>query len=186
MVVDLKEFISRAPRVTIPTQYNEPVLLDVSQELRFTYDLSKQSAVIQRGEASHTLVGAASPVFRFPAVPLDEIHVYHFLGVHNTVTPGTRIFQTLIQYPQFADEQEEQYQIDTGSMVNMLTSRTGSSSQAERSGRPLIVFPAGIFTICRNGNAVAGDVVRFSFLREVTAGAAVTQQVSNVVTTSEK
>jgi len=186
MVVDLKEFLSRGPRVTIPTQYNTPVIVDVSQELQFTYDLSKQGRRIQRGEVSHTLVGAASPVFTFPVVSLDEIHTYHFLAVFNDTTPGTREYQLLVQYPQFAREQEELYQVDTSQSFNLLSLRSGSNGRAERGGRPYSVFPQGILTVCRNGNAAIGDTVTLSFLREVTGGAAITEQVSNIVTTSEK
>jgi len=186
MVVDLKEFLSRGPRVTIPSQFNAPVLTDVSQELRFTYDLSKQGRRIQRGESLHTMVAAVVPTWTFPVVPRDEIHVYHFLGVTNDTTPGTRVFIVRSQYPQFNFAQEERFQVGDGQMLNMLSVASSGSSQSRRGGRALQIFPEGILSVSQSGNAAIADELTLGFLREVVGGAAIVEQVSNIVTTSEQ
>jgi len=170
----------------VPTQYNAPILTDVSQELRFTYDLSKQGRRIQRAEASHTMVAAVRPRFTLPAVPLDEIHIYHFLAVNQVTAGGTVSWNLSVQYPQFADAQREAYSVDMGSMLNWLTTASGSTSRSQRGGTPLQVFPEGILSVGPVLTLAIADVVRFGFLREVVGGAAAVDQVSSIVVDSEQ
>ncbi len=186
MVVDLKEFLSKAPRITVPTQYNTPVLNDVAQNLQFTYDLSKQGRRIQRAESSHTMVAAVKAQFTLPSVPLDEIHIYHFMAVHQVTAGGTVAWVLNVQYPQFADPQGEIYQLDMGTMLNWFASASGSTSRSQRGGTPLQVFPEGILSVGSQASHTIGDVIRFSILREVVGGAAVVEQVSSIVVDTEQ
>jgi len=186
MVVDLKEFLAKGPRVTIPSQYNSPVLVDVNQELQLTYDLSNQGARIQRAEASHTLVGNLVPCFTFPVVPTSEIHVYHFLGIHLTVGGGASTYKLEIQYPQFAETQDERYQVDTSFLTNMFTASNPGVANSLRGGTPLRVFPEGILVVEKSSSGTAGQVYILSVLREVIGGPAVAEQISSLVVGSEK
>jgi len=186
MTVDLQQFLAKAPRITLPSQYNTPILTDVNQELVFTFDLSKQGSSLQRGEVTRALIAIATPKFTFPAVPTTEIHLYHFLGVTNATSPSVVVWKTEITYPQFAFPQIEAFQINTNRIANLLSIGSGSSSQAERNGRPLRVFPEGTLRLAQSGDGAAGDVFTFSFLREVIGGAASVELKSNIVVATEQ
>ncbi len=186
MSVSFQRFLAGAQARVIPNQTNQQVIKTLLDTLVPVIDLTAQSVRVQRAEASHTMVAAVKPTFTFPAVPIDEMHIYHFLALHNATSGGTQTVVVNIQYPQFADVQQELYQVDTGTMINLLAAASGSTSRSQRAGLPLRVFPEGILTVSTQGNQIIGDVIRIGLLRELAGGAALSEVITSEIADTEQ
>jgi len=182
MAVDLKEFLAQSLKRVAPTQYAEPVITDVLQQLRFVLDLTPQAKKIEWLTSSHTLAGAAHPRFDFPVVPADEIHIYRHIGISNSAGAGNETWEISALYPAVALPMLERYTINTTEdNLNILTTGAGSSSASERNGRPWFVYPAGTLRVERSQNGAAADVMTVNVVREVIGGPLSAQIATGIV-----
>jgi len=186
MAIDLKQFLSAAVKRVLPTQFNAPVIDDVSQELGFVVDLTPQAKRIEWATGSITLTGVFHPRFDFPEVPIDEVHVYHHIGVVNSVGAGAESWRISSIYPGIANGFLEDYSIDTGDENrNFFITGPASNSRAQRNGRPYIVYPSGILRVERPANGALNDVLTCNVLREVLGGPLSSHLVTGQIIGSE-
>lgn len=170
MAVDLKQFISAAVSRVVPTQYAQPVIEDVSQEMLFTLDLSPQAKRIEWLTSSFTLTGVTHPRFDFPVVPIDETHVYRHIGVSDSAA-GVQGWDVSILYPAVGRRFLEAFQYNLGTNNgNLLSASATGSSLNSRGGRPLFVYPGGILRVERGADGALNDVIDVDVLREVIGG----------------
>jgi len=183
MAVDLKQFLSRAVALLVPTQYAAPVITDVLQDLRFTVDLSAQAKRIEWLTASFTLTGVNHPRFVFPAVPIDETHLYRHIGASDSAA-GVQGWQVSVLYPAIGRAFGETFQMNLGTNnENLLSASATGSNLNTRGGRPLVVYPNGILTVERGADGALNDVIDLDVLREVMGGPLSAQVTAGIVAT---
>jgi len=183
MAVDLKQFLSRAVALVVPTQYNRPVINDVAQDMAFVLDLTAQAKRIEWLTSSFTLTGVNHPRFVFPAVPLDETHVYRHIGASDSAA-GVQGWQVSVLYPAIGRAFGETFQMNLGTNnENLLSASATGSNLNVRGGRPLVVYPAGILTVERGADGALNDVIDLDVLREVVGGPLSAQIASGIVAT---
>lgn len=185
MALRFQEFLAQAQERLIPDATNTQAIKALLDTLVPIIDLTQQSKLIEWSDAAQTLVGANKPRFVLPAVPIDQIHHYHYIGIHETVAGGTVEWQVDVAYPGMTDPQSERFSVETKDMVNMLTIASGTAFFAERACCPLKVYPRGTLTMQRRANGTIGDLTRFQFLREVFGGPGRAERAVDVIVASE-
>ena len=183
MAVDLKQFLAAAVSRVVPTQYAQPVVEDVSQEMAFVLDLTPQAKKIEWLTASFTLTGVNHPRFVFPAVPDDETHVYRHIGASDSAA-GVQGWDVSVSYSPIGRAFLQTFQMNLGSNnQNLLSSSATGSSLNVTGGRPLIVYPRGILTVERGADGALNDVIDLDVLREVIGGPLTAQIAQGIVAT---
>jgi len=181
-----QNFISVAQDRLIPNQTNPQLLKEMVPALFGTVDLTGQATRIEWATGSITLTGVTHPVFTFPAVPVDEIHVYMHIGVVSSVGGGAQSWDLLASYPGIADAFREVYSIDVGDENrNFFITGPSSNSRAQRNGRPYTVYPGGVLVVNRQNDGALNDVLTCNVLRQVLGGPHSAQIANNVITATE-
>lgn len=179
------EYLAGAQAKTIPGRTNEQFIREMSRVLMPVIDLTHQASLCEWSEAEVTLSTTATPLFVLPANAVDQTTSYQFIGVREVVSPATTTWQVRVAYPGMSDPQQEDFQVQTAEMRNMLSAGDGPALRAERGGRPLIVYPEGVLSVTRNGQLPTGDLIRLQILRTVTGGCGRSSRLPGLITASE-
>jgi len=181
-----QNFIASAQDRLIPNQTNPQLLKELVPALFGTVDLTAQATRIEWATATVTLTGSNKPQFDFPAVPADEIHVYRHIGVSNSAGAGNETWRLEVAYPGVTNRFQEGFTVNlTEPNLNILTIGPASSSNAQRMGRSLLLYPQGALRVGAGASGVATEVFTCNVLREVLGGPFSAQIVNDLITASE-
>jgi len=182
----IQEFLAEALNRTLPSPSNLggfPSLFDVMLPI---LDFTAASRRIQWATGTITLTGVTHPRFEIPAVPVDEIHVYHAMAASDSVGAGGETWRVLSSYPGVTFPFLEQFSTNVNADGrNFLSSGTRSDATAIRNARPYIVYPRGSVRIERIANGALNDVLTLSVLREILSGPFSSEFEDELITASE-
>jgi len=182
----LQDFLSQALNRTVPSPSNLSGFASLLDVMLPVLDLTAASRRIEWVTGTITLTGSNKPQFDFPPVPVDEIQIYRHIGVSNSAGAGNETWRVEVAYPGVANPFQEGFTINlTEPNLNILTIGPASSSNAQRMGRPLLVYPRGALRVRAGASGVATEVFTCNAIREIQAGPFSAEFQDGVIAASE-